>query len=379
MASSAGTHTYTYDAENQLVSVEQASSWKLEYTYNGRQRLRIVKDYEYSGGGYTLRSETRYLYDGMLLLQERNSSGHPTVTYTRGRDLSGTFEGAGGIGGLLTRSTHATSSPYQPNSHAFYQADGNGNVTYLLRSDGTSYAAYKYDPFGRTLSSAGTLASGNLLRFSSKLWSQSSSGSTGLYYYGYRFYDPTSQRWPNRDPIGERGGLNLYGFVGSNPIGKYDPLGNKEVGLGWGGAIGGMAGFFGGEASASQMVTTGERICVTLQGSFLVGGGLGGYASGSANGAYTPGVFGGPGGSVGIGAFGGALAGGGIAIDGGVNGGSYDGSIGGAGGSARMGPTLGEGANIRLTKACTGCALACEAFAPIKAVARALKCLGNQL
>jgi len=97
MASSAGTHTYTYDAENQLVSVEQASSWKLEYTYNGRQRLRIVKDYEYSGGSYTLRSETRYVYDGKLLLQERNSSGHPTVTYSRGRDLSGSFEGAGGM------------------------------------------------------------------------------------------------------------------------------------------------------------------------------------------------------------------------------------------------------------------------------------------
>lgn len=176
-----------------------------------------------------MRSETRYVCDGMLLLQERNSSGHPTVTYTRGRDLSGTFEGAGGIGGLLTRSTHATSSPFQPNSHAFYQADGNGNVTYLLRSDGTSYAAYKYDPFGRTLSSAGTLASGNLLRFSSKLWSQSSSGSTGLYYYGYRFYDPTSQRWPNRDPIGELGGENLYALVGNRPTDYVDVAGLFEI------------------------------------------------------------------------------------------------------------------------------------------------------
>lgn len=75
---------------------------------------------------------------GMTPFQERNGSGHPTVSYTRGLDLSGSLEGAGGIGGLLTRSTHATSSPYQQNSHAFYHADGNGNVTYLRRSDGAS-------------------------------------------------------------------------------------------------------------------------------------------------------------------------------------------------------------------------------------------------
>ena len=232
-----GTETYTYDAENQLVSVEQASSWKLEYTYDGRQRLRIVKDYEYSGGSYTLRSETRYVYDGMLLLQERNSSGHPLVTYSRGRDLSGSFESAGGIGGLLARTAHATGSPYQPSTHAYYHADGNGNVTYLTRGDGSSVGGYKFDPFGRLVASTGTLASGNLMRFSSKLWVQSSSGSTGLYYYGYRFYDPTSQRWPNRDPIGEKGGLNLYGMVGNNPVNWIDGLGLSPQGSypDWGG------------------------------------------------------------------------------------------------------------------------------------------------
>ena len=48
---------------------------------------------------------------------------------------------------------------------------------------------------------------------------------TGLFYYGFRYYDPVTGRWPNRDPIGERGGLNLYGMVGNNPVNLWDYLG----------------------------------------------------------------------------------------------------------------------------------------------------------
>ncbi|PHR26054.1 MAG: hypothetical protein COA36_13185 [Desulfotalea sp.] len=35
-------------------------------------------------------------------------------------------------------------------------------------------------------------------------------------YYGYRFYNSKIVRWMNRDPLGEKGGFNLYGFVGGN-------------------------------------------------------------------------------------------------------------------------------------------------------------------
>ena len=44
-------------------------------------------------------------------------------------------------------------------------------------------------------------------------------------FYGYRYYDPVTGRWPSRDPIGERGGINLYGFVGNNGVNKWDLLG----------------------------------------------------------------------------------------------------------------------------------------------------------
>ena len=44
-------------------------------------------------------------------------------------------------------------------------------------------------------------------------------------YYGYRWYDPLTGRWPSRDPIEERGGENLYGFVCNDGIGNFDILG----------------------------------------------------------------------------------------------------------------------------------------------------------
>src|SRR5207249_5619387 len=93
-------------------------------------------------------------------------------------------------------------------------------------------AEYRYDPFGNLISSSGTLASANLYRFSSKEIHVNS----GMYYYLYRFYDPNLQRWINRDPIAERGSLNLYRFVRNWPINMIDSFGLQDPGGGtcWG-------------------------------------------------------------------------------------------------------------------------------------------------
>jgi uncharacterized protein RhaS with RHS repeats len=52
-------------------------------------------------------------------------------------------------------------------------------------------------------------------------------------YYGYRYYDPLTGRWPSRDPIEEKGGVNLYGFVGNSGVGHFDILGLMTPN-GWG-------------------------------------------------------------------------------------------------------------------------------------------------
>ena len=47
--------------------------------------------------------------------------------------------------------------------------------------------------------------------------------ASGFYSFGYRFYDPATQRWLNRDPIQENGGLNLYGYVCNHPVKLWVP------------------------------------------------------------------------------------------------------------------------------------------------------------
>jgi RHS repeat-associated protein len=106
-------------------------------------------------------------------------------------------------------------------SNYFPTYDGNGNVSEYLDSTGTVVAHYEYDPFGKTTVATGPKANDFAHRFSTKPLD----ATTGLYYYGYRFYDPETGRWPSRDPIEERGGVNLYGFVGNDGVNGWDYLG----------------------------------------------------------------------------------------------------------------------------------------------------------
>jgi RHS repeat-associated protein len=210
-----GRRTFTYDEENQLIRVEMTGQWSVDYVYDGLGRRRVRK--ETPAGGTTV--ETRYIYDGMRVIQERDGGNHPQVTYTWGLDLSGGLEGAGGIGGLLAR-TDSSGTVY-------YHTDGGGNVTALVDGHGNLVARYIYDPYGNLIGSAGGKAEANTYRFSTKDYDP----RAGLYYYGFRWYDPNLQRWINRDPIGEEGGINLYSYVGNDPVNEFDPFGLQEVPL----------------------------------------------------------------------------------------------------------------------------------------------------
>ncbi len=53
--------------------------------------------------------------------------------------------------------------------------------------------------------------------------------ASGVHYYGYRYYDPLTGRWPSRDPIQERGGINIYAIVNNDTISKIDLLGRATI------------------------------------------------------------------------------------------------------------------------------------------------------
>jgi len=66
-------------------------------------RRRIRKEFSWQGSTWVQTGEVRYIYDALLVTQERDANNLPIVSYTRGKDLSGSLEGAGGIGGFLAR------------------------------------------------------------------------------------------------------------------------------------------------------------------------------------------------------------------------------------------------------------------------------------
>ncbi|MEJ1974196.1 MAG: RHS repeat-associated core domain-containing protein [Lacunisphaera sp.] len=225
-----GLFTYTWNAENQLVRASSALATGLGFT-----RLRLDFKYDYLGRRTEKRvtnldtsSETlarRFLYDGWNLLTEIDANTPATLlrSYAWGLDLTGDFTKAGGVGALLRMTNYSSGSP----GTSYYPSyDGNGNIVSLINAtNGNIAAVYEYDPFGNYLrNEAIDSAVGDApFRFSTKY----TDSETGWVYYGLRYYSPSLGRFINKDPIEEKGGLNLYAFCGNNCVNHWDYLGRE--------------------------------------------------------------------------------------------------------------------------------------------------------
>jgi RHS repeat-associated protein len=210
-----GLRTLAYDAENQLTNVTIPNFWRKDFVYDGLNRLRIKREFTWSGSAWAQTNEIHLIWDRNVIVQFRNSNNVPTLTLTRGLDLSGTLQGAGGIGGLLAM-TDAGGTNY------YYHCDGSGNITALLDAQENVVGRREYDGFGRTISLSGAKVALSPFWFSSQLHDD----DTDFYLYKHRAYSPSLQRWLNKDPIGENGGINLYEFVKNNPLSYIDLFGN---------------------------------------------------------------------------------------------------------------------------------------------------------
>ncbi|MDD4406248.1 MAG: RHS repeat-associated core domain-containing protein [Parabacteroides sp.] len=138
-------------------------------------------------------------------------------------DVNNTSESSWKVGGLLM--VNAGSGGVH-----FPAYDLNGNVMGLVNAtNGIISAKYEYGPFGEVFCAVGDMAKVNPFQFSTKY----TDSETDLVYYGYRYYSPALGRWLSRDPIEERGGLNLYAFVNNDPVNGYDVLCLKNYVIGY--------------------------------------------------------------------------------------------------------------------------------------------------
>ena len=175
----------------------------LEFAYDYQSR-RIRKQVIDAANGNAILSDRRFLYDGWNLVAEFEATPSnqldPVAYHFWGNDLSGTEQGAGGVGGLFMSRIKRPDNQAWEIYHPTY--DGNGNIIAWVDGTGSVIQRLDYDAFGNTLTRQGTFPGGIKMNFGFSTKYEDS--ESGLLYYGYRYYDPVTGRWPSRDPIGER-------------------------------------------------------------------------------------------------------------------------------------------------------------------------------
>ena len=195
-----GANLFGYDSQNRLVSADMAAgSVSASYAYGPENRR-----YRKTVNG----SVTSYAYDGGEAIAE--------------------YDGFGGSATLLRRYVYGPgidepvvkieyNSGGTEVSRLFYHADHQGSVIALSTPSGTLSEAFVYSAYGDTADSL----SGNPYRYTGRRLDE----ETGLYYYRARYYSPAIGRFLSVDPIGYGDGLNLYAYVGNDPVNFIDPSG----------------------------------------------------------------------------------------------------------------------------------------------------------
>ncbi len=187
------TWTYAYDYVNRLTEVEKNSETLGEYTYDGDgRRIQAIKNSVTS----------TYIYFGFNVLYEENTTGTACYVY-------------GPTGTLAKRTTIN-----QESNTFYYHTDHLGSTRLVTDSSKNIVTAATYHPFGELSTEEGS---------EDYLFCGKEKDSTGLYYYGARYYDPDLGRFMSKDPLPGHflnpQTLNRYTYCINNPMKYLDPAG----------------------------------------------------------------------------------------------------------------------------------------------------------
>jgi len=218
-----GNTAYANNGKNQVTSVNGAG-----VGYDGRQNITSVPglgSYGYNGsneltsatvGGATTglsydpagrlyqSGSTRFLYDGQQVVGEYNTSGGLLRRYVPGLGLDNVvtaYEGAG-------------------YDRRWLLSDERGSVVSITDGAANALTTNTYDEYGQP----GSANSGRF-QYTGQMWLPQAQ----LYHYRARAYAPQLGRFMQTDPIGYKAGMNVYAYVGADPINLIDPLGLEEV------------------------------------------------------------------------------------------------------------------------------------------------------
>ncbi|MDX9823069.1 MAG: RHS repeat-associated core domain-containing protein, partial [Syntrophales bacterium] len=214
------TTTYAYDGEDRMtgVTITQGGKTKeIRFGYDPFGR-RISKTIQSDAIGTdcannTCPRTTYYLYDGPNIALEYDQASNITARYTHGPNIDEPL------------------AVEKDNQAYYYHADGLGSVIALSDAQGSIVQQYDYDSFGNMTTTGGITQP---FAFTSREFDP----ETGMYFYRARYYDPKVGRFVTKDPIGFKGGINVFAYVQNNPVNKLDPSGLYDQPYPIGGSIG---------------------------------------------------------------------------------------------------------------------------------------------
>ena len=187
-------------------------TWEYEWE-KGRQLKKMVKT------GETV--EFKYNENGLRIQKVATSTG--TTNYTlHGKNIMHMTQGSNTLHFFYDASNRPAIVEFNGEKYA-YVHNLQGDIVAILDSDGTAVVQYKYDAWGRPISTTGTLATTlgklNPFRYRGYVYDE----ETGLYYLRSRYYDPTRCRFVNSDTLFVP---NLFNYCDNKPINAADPSGH---------------------------------------------------------------------------------------------------------------------------------------------------------